>query len=74
NLPALRIDCGQEDPFLPSNRLFHQHLTELKIAHEYNEHPGTHAWHAWDAQLKEVIGFHRRNLNIPDDLEHEMLR
>ena len=73
-LPAMRIDCGDEDPFLSQNRQFHQHLTELKIEHEYNEHAGTHAWHYWDARLKEVIAFHRRNLNIPDDLEHALLR
>jgi len=41
-LPALRLDCGQEDPFIRQNRAFHAHLEELKIPHEYHEYPGTH--------------------------------
>jgi S-formylglutathione hydrolase FrmB len=73
-LPAFWIDCGEEDPFLEQNRAFHQHLLELKIGHEYNEHPGTHNWRYWDARLQEALGFHRKSLGIPDDEEHELLR
>ena len=36
--------------------------------------PGTHAWHYWDRHVREAIDFHRRNLDIPDDLEHALLR
>ncbi|GAC1466314.1 MAG: alpha/beta hydrolase family protein [Isosphaeraceae bacterium] len=73
-LPALRLDCGEEDPFLPGNREFRDHLTKLKIDHEYREHPGTHSWRYWDERVREAIDFHRRHLNIPDDLEHVLLR
>ncbi len=73
-LPALRLDCGAEDPFIVQNREFHDLLTELKIEHEFVEDSGTHAWHYWDARLKEALDFHRRNLNIPDDPEHALLR
>ena len=73
-LPALRLDCGADDPFLDQNRAFHQHLESLEIAHEYQEYPGTHSWHCWDLHVREALDFHRRNLNIPDDLEHALLR
>src|SRR4051812_53726 len=36
-LPAIRLDCGDEDPFLHQNRAFHAHLEGLDIAHEYAE-------------------------------------
>lgn len=73
-LPALRLDCGQEDPFLTQNRAFHQHLTALDVPHEYHEAPGTHTWSYWDDQVRKALDFHRQNLNIPDDLEHALLR
>ena len=56
-LPALRFDCGTEDYLLPQNRLFHQHLSTLGIAHEYVEHPGGHDWHYWDAHIRETVSF-----------------
>jgi S-formylglutathione hydrolase FrmB len=46
----------------------------LDVAHDYHESPGTHTWSHWDRQVREAIDFHRRNLNIPDDPEHEPLR
>jgi len=73
-LPALRLDCGEEDPFLPQNRAFREHLTEHKIDHEYAEYPGSHSWRYWDERLHEALTFHRRHLNIPDDMEHVLLR
>ncbi len=73
-LPAISIDCGDEDPFLSQNRTFHDHLLELKIAHEYNEHNGSHDWRYWDARLQEALVFHRKNLGIRDDPEHALIR
>jgi S-formylglutathione hydrolase FrmB len=73
-LPALRIDCGAEDPFLEQNRAFRDHLESLDIPHEYHEHPGTHCWHYWDQRVREAIDFHRTHLGIPDDPEHALLR
>jgi S-formylglutathione hydrolase FrmB len=72
--PALRLVCGDEDPFLPHNREFHEHLGSLKIAHDYEEPPGTHSWAFWDLHVREAIDFHRRHLGIPDDPEHAVLR
>jgi putative tributyrin esterase len=73
-LPAIRIECGEEDPFLEQNRDFHKHLEELSIAHEYHEAPGTHDWGHWDRHVREAIDFHRRHLGIHDDPEHVLLR
>ena len=73
-LPPFRLDCGEEDPFLLQNREFHEHLKALDIEHEYHEYPGTHAWRYWDERVRDAITFHRRHLNIADDLEHALLR
>ena len=56
-LPALRFDCGTADYLLPQNRLFHQHLGALGIAHQYAEHPGGHDWAYWDAHVRETTLF-----------------
>lgn len=72
--PALRIVSGEEDAFLEQNRAFHEHLNALDFAHEYEEHPGTHNWAFWDRHVRSAIDFHRRNLGIPDDPEHALIR
>ena len=63
-LPAIRIDCGTEDFLLPQNRSFHKHLTDLHIAHEYEEFPGGHDWAYWDKHVQDAIAFHVRNLKL----------
>jgi putative tributyrin esterase len=63
-LPALRIDCGTEDSLLDDNRAFHRHLESLHIPHEYHEFPGGHDWAYWDAQVREAVAFHARNLGL----------
>jgi S-formylglutathione hydrolase FrmB len=72
--PALRFVCGDEDPFVGQNRSFHEHLVALDFEHEYEEHTGTHDWAFWDRHLRSAIDFHRRNLGIPPDPEHELIR
>ncbi|MBI1332096.1 MAG: esterase family protein [Armatimonadetes bacterium] len=61
--PAIRFDCGTEDFLLPANRSFHADLTELGIAHEYEEFPGDHNWAYWDEHIREAVEFNMRNLN-----------
>jgi putative tributyrin esterase len=73
-LPALRIDCGREDPFCEQNRSFHEWLESLGIAHEYHATDGTHNWRYWDQRVRETIDFHRRHLGIPDDPVYELIR
>ena len=69
-LPAMLIDCGDEDPFLLQNKSFHKHLEDLEIRHEYREHPGSHDWHYWDRHLREALEFHARNLMLPKGPNH----
>lgn len=63
-LPALRIDCGTDDPLLEQNREFHTHLDKLGIPHEYQEFPGAHTWDYWERHVQDAIAFHARILNI----------
>lgn len=72
--PALRVVCGDQDPFLAQNRSFHQHLESIEFKHQYEEHPGTHNWSYWDLHVREALDFHRANLGIPEDREHALLR
>lgn len=61
--PALRIDCGSEDFLIEHNRRFHAHLAKLKVAHEYEEHPGAHNWDYWDLHVDAALRFHRRQFD-----------
>jgi S-formylglutathione hydrolase FrmB len=63
-LPALRFDCGLDDPLLPHNRAFHDHLEHLGIPHEYEEFPGAHNWDFWDQHVQDAIAFHCRSLRL----------
>ena len=55
--PALRFDCGTDDRLLEANRAFDKHLTNLGIAHEYDEFPGTHGWDYWDTHVPQTLDF-----------------
>jgi putative tributyrin esterase len=66
-LPPMRFDCGTDDFLLDQNRKFHDHLTSLHVAHEYEEFPGTHDWAYWDLHVREAIAFHARNLQWKDE-------
>lgn len=50
----LFIDCGIKDIFIRGNRLLHQKLLDLKIAHSYIERPGEHNWDYW----RNAIPYH----------------
>lgn len=56
-LPALRLDCGTDDPLLPHNRALHAALGAAGIAHEYAEHPGGHDWVYWARHLEDTLRF-----------------
>lgn len=55
--PALRFDCGTEDPLLPGNRELHAGLRAAGIPHSYVEHPGGHNWEYWEEHLPETLRF-----------------
>jgi S-formylglutathione hydrolase FrmB len=64
SLPALRFDCGVDDPLIKCNRRLHTHLTELCVPHEYHEHPGVHSWTYWDTHIQETIPWVCEQLGI----------
>ncbi|GAB4467519.1 MAG: hypothetical protein OHK0029_39470 [Armatimonadaceae bacterium] len=64
NLPAMRIDCGTEDFLIEPNRRFHAHLENLKISHEYEEHPGAHTWDYWDLHIQDTLKFLKGKLDL----------
>jgi putative tributyrin esterase len=55
--PALRFDCGLQDPLLAANRQLHQALQVAGIAHDYAEHPGGHDWAYWGRHLEDTLRF-----------------
>lgn len=61
--PAIIIDCGFADPYLPTNREAHRLLLENKIDHTYMERPGGHSWDFWTNALEYHLLFFRKSLN-----------
>jgi len=56
-LPALRFDCGRDDPFIAANRRLHADLQASGIAHVYAEHAGGHGWDYWSRHLEDTLRF-----------------
>ena len=56
-LPAIRFDCGTEDPLIRQNRYLHQYLNAEKIQHEYHEFPGGHEWPYWQKHIRKSLLF-----------------
>lgn len=56
-MPALRFDCGVNDPYIDQNRDLHQTLRQLGVSHEYAEWPGKHEWPYWRAHAVQSVVF-----------------
>lgn len=56
-LPALRFDCGLEDPLLEKNRALSKSLHAIRIPHTYREFSGGHTWEYWREHLAETLRF-----------------
>src|SRR6185503_12810410 len=54
-LPYLYLDCGTEDPLLPSSKVLADILLMRKIPHEFRQLPGAHNWVYWNQQVVEVL-------------------
>lgn len=63
-LPALRFDCGLEDPLLDANRKLHHDLEEAAIPHHYQEYSGAHSWDYWNDHLADSLRFFAKHLSI----------
>ena len=54
-LPALKVDCGTDDPFLAGNRAFRDALRSRGVALDYAEFPGGHDWPYWRTHAAESL-------------------
>ena len=61
-LPAIKIDCGDEDHCLHDNRNLTEALTAAGIDHQYDEYEGGHDWEYWDTHIQEAVAFHMEHL------------
>lgn len=61
-LPALRFDCGRDDPFIEHNRQLHAALVDAGIVHSYAEYEGGHDWDYWARHLEDTLRFFGRVL------------
>ena len=61
-LPAIRFDCGKNDPLLESNKKFHAHLNALAIKHQFETPPGIHDWAYADNQITKTLEFAKLHL------------
>ena len=55
--PFIYMWCGTEDSLITVNRDYHQLLTQLGVAHHYEESAGAHNWHCWDAHIADALQF-----------------
>lgn len=64
-MPALRADCGVDDPYLPQSRAFRDAMTALGIPLEYAEHDGAHAWDYWRRHSATSAAWLATRLSVP---------
>lgn len=62
HLPPLRFDCGSTDQLVEFNRVLHNRLSDLAIAHLYEEYPGAHEWTYWEQHIGKSLLFFARQL------------
>ena len=56
-LPALFVDCGTEDTYLPESRAFRDALASRGVTVTYHEWPGAHTWDYWRAHVGESLSW-----------------
>lgn len=61
-VPALRFDCGTEDPLLDASRRLHAELVHQRVVHLYQEFPGAHDWTYWKTHLEDTLLFFEQRL------------
>lgn len=54
---AIIFDCGVDDAFFNDNKLLHEKMLKLKIAHDYIERPGGHSWNYWSNSVQYQLIF-----------------
>jgi S-formylglutathione hydrolase FrmB len=56
-LPAIRFDCGRDDPLFAANIQFSRALQELGTSHIFESFEGSHDWAYWSAHLADTLRF-----------------
>jgi enterochelin esterase-like enzyme len=57
DLPPIRLDCGNNDELLESNRQLVSQLKQENILHQYQELNGGHEWSYWNKNLVKTLQF-----------------
>ena len=52
-----KLLCGVDDHLIEINRAFHHFLRYHEVPHLYDEYPGAHTWHFWDAHAPRSLDF-----------------
>ncbi len=66
SVPYLFLECGSQDPFLPSNRKFVEEISSRNVLYEYHEYPGAHTWEFWNSSLPMMLEVIAKRI-IPND-------
>ena len=59
---AIYFDCGTADFFLDVNRALDKKMTDMKIAHTYEEFPGGHTQDFWARSFPKHVEFFSKHL------------
>lgn len=57
--PKVRLECGDKDFLLPSNRQLHEHMLQVGYEHEYLEYEGAHNWLLWETRVTAMLEYFR---------------
>jgi S-formylglutathione hydrolase FrmB len=55
--PSMLLTCGTGAALYPLNTAFSAHLSNVGIAHSFQEWPGAHDWTFWDESLRRALAF-----------------
>ncbi len=56
-LPALKADCGTNDPYLAGNRALRDALRARGVEMAYDEYPGAHDWAYWRTHARVSLAW-----------------
>lgn len=60
HVPPIRLDCGNEDRLIESNRRLHRQLNDAGIQHCYEEFEGVHNYEYWTKHIEDSFHFFQR--------------
>jgi S-formylglutathione hydrolase FrmB len=69
--PYFYLACGTADFFLDTNRALAAQLSSQKVAYEYHQTAGGHAWEYWDSALSTMLQAVARQLESGSTLDRK---